>query len=144
AEAGSRALQFLGMVGAGGIRQNLRQAERAVRAWLGALPAQGAATTDGCCRAGEGQSARRSGPSTCPGEEGSKGRSSESTRSIPMTRRREPSLTPLERQLLKALKAAKDHLDYCGYGDNWERQCAQAAKLEQTIDAAIEAAGERA
>lgn len=49
-------------------------------------------------------------------------------------------LTPLEKQLLKALKLASEHLDYCGYGDRWERECAQAAKLEEKIAAAIEAA----
>ena len=24
--------------------------------------------------------------------------------------------------LVNALKASKDHLEYCGYGDSWERQ----------------------
>lgn len=43
----------------------------------------------------------------------------------------------VEKQLLDALKATKEHLDYCGYGDQWERECAQAQGLEQQIDAAI-------
>lgn len=46
----------------------------------------------------------------------------------------------LEQQLLEALVAASDHLDYTGYGDSWERECAQASKLEEKIHAAIEAA----
>jgi hypothetical protein len=25
--------------------------------------------------------------------------------------------------LTETLQRASDHLDYCGYGDNWERQC---------------------
>ena len=49
-------------------------------------------------------------------------------------------LTPLETQLLEALRAASEHLDYCGYGDKWERECAKAAGLEKQINAAIEAA----
>jgi hypothetical protein len=40
-------------------------------------------------------------------------------------------------ELVAALKAAKDHLDYCGYGDRWERECAKEAKLEQQIDNAL-------
>lgn len=51
-------------------------------------------------------------------------------------------LTPLERQLAEALQAAKQHLDYVGYGDSWERECAEASKLEEKIDNALEAAGE--
>lgn len=39
--------------------------------------------------------------------------------------------------LLAALKAARDHLNYCGYGDKWERECARAAGLEVQIDTAI-------
>jgi hypothetical protein len=36
-------------------------------------------------------------------------------------------------KLTKALKVASDHLDYCGYGDSWERECARAAKLPEQI-----------
>ncbi len=39
--------------------------------------------------------------------------------------------------LLDALKAASDHLDYCGYGDSWERECAYESKLPQQIEEAI-------
>ena len=43
--------------------------------------------------------------------------------------------------LLEALKAASEHLDYCGYGDSWERECAVEAGLEKQIAAAIKRAG---
>ncbi len=42
--------------------------------------------------------------------------------------------------LLEALKAASDHLDYCGYGDSWERECAVASGLEKQIEDALEKA----
>lgn len=52
-------------------------------------------------------------------------------------------LSPLEKKLATALKHAKEHLDYCGYGDKWERECAEAMfkgkGLEAHIDAALEA-----
>lgn len=54
------------------------------------------------------------------------------------------SLTPLETKLLAALEAAGEHLDYCGYGDAWERECAEAAKLREQIEEAIQAAQEAA
>lgn len=41
--------------------------------------------------------------------------------------------------LLDALTEAQSHLDYCGYGDNWERECADAKKLPKQIDDAVEA-----
>lgn len=40
--------------------------------------------------------------------------------------------------LRDALQLASDHLDYCGYGDAWERECAEAAGLEKTISDALE------
>jgi len=40
-------------------------------------------------------------------------------------------------QLHAALKAASDHLDYCGYGDNWERECARASGIEKQIEDAL-------
>lgn len=40
-------------------------------------------------------------------------------------------------QLRKALQAASDHLDYCGYGDRWERECAQEMKLREEIETAL-------
>jgi glutamine synthetase type III len=49
-------------------------------------------------------------------------------------------LTPLEQQLLEALREAQEHLEYCGYGDKWERECAKEAGLEKKIKAAIDAA----
>lgn len=42
--------------------------------------------------------------------------------------------------LFDALKDAAGHLDYVGYGDSYERECADLAKLPQRIDAALEAA----
>jgi hypothetical protein len=39
--------------------------------------------------------------------------------------------------LRQALRAAIDHLDYTGYGDNWERECAMEAKLPETLEAAM-------
>lgn len=46
-------------------------------------------------------------------------------------------LRALVKTLTEALTAAYQHLDYCGYGDRWERQCAQYAKLPETIQQAI-------
>ena len=43
----------------------------------------------------------------------------------------------LIKMLGEALSAAQDHLDYCGYGDSWERECAKQAKLPEQINAAI-------
>lgn len=39
--------------------------------------------------------------------------------------------------LYEALKEAVQHLDYCGYGDSWERECAREAKLPERLDAAL-------
>lgn len=46
-------------------------------------------------------------------------------------------LRSINAELLEALKAAQQHLDYCGYGDSWEHECAKASGLEKQIDAAI-------
>ena len=54
------------------------------------------------------------------------------------------ALTPIEKMLLEALHDAQDHLDYCNYGDNWERECAREAKLPEKIEAAIAAAQAKA
>lgn len=43
----------------------------------------------------------------------------------------------LAEDLAKALDAAVTHLDYCGYGDNWERECAHAAELPSKLEAAL-------
>ena len=40
--------------------------------------------------------------------------------------------------LKTALREAHDHLEYCGYGDSWERECAQASNLDETITRALE------
>lgn len=45
--------------------------------------------------------------------------------------------------LAEALIAASDHLDYCGYGDNWENECARESGLEEQIEAAIKAYKEK-
>ena len=39
------------------------------------------------------------------------------------------------RKLYEALIAARDHLDYCGYGDSWERECSEG--LPQQIEEAL-------
>jgi len=44
--------------------------------------------------------------------------------------------------LLKALILAKKHLDYCDYGDEWERECAKENKLSDKIQQAINKAEE--
>lgn len=43
-----------------------------------------------------------------------------------------------QKGLLKALKAAAAHLDWAGYGDSYERKCANDAKLPEHIQSAIE------
>ena len=43
-------------------------------------------------------------------------------------------------KLFKALDAANNHLEYCGYGDTWARACAQEDKLSEKIDDALRAA----
>ena len=45
-------------------------------------------------------------------------------------------------QLVHALKEARDHLVYCGYGDPWERECAKEGGLEDLIEKTLE--GEKA
>lgn len=40
-------------------------------------------------------------------------------------------------ELLEVLEAAKEHLDYVGYGDSWERECAHDARLPERIESAI-------
>lgn len=37
-------------------------------------------------------------------------------------------------KLYTALNSAKDHLEYCGYGDSWERECAEGLE-DQIIQA---------
>jgi len=45
-------------------------------------------------------------------------------------------------ELLEALQEASDHLDYIGYGDSYERECAESSGLESKISNAIDNAGE--
>ena len=40
-------------------------------------------------------------------------------------------------RLVGALGAARAHLEYCGYGDSYERECAKQEKLPQLIDEAL-------
>lgn len=47
----------------------------------------------------------------------------------------------LVERLKETLLAAQSHLDYCGYGDKWERECAREEKLEERINDALSAAG---
>jgi hypothetical protein len=47
-------------------------------------------------------------------------------------------VTALEKQLYTALKEAHAHLEYCNYGDEWERSCAEG--LDKQIRAALDAA----
>lgn len=47
----------------------------------------------------------------------------------------------LVKMLTDALAAAYEHLEWCGYGDSYERECARESKLEETILTALEAAG---
>lgn len=47
-------------------------------------------------------------------------------------------LTPREQALYHALQEAKEHLEYIGWGDSWERSCAREAKLPELVDAALE------
>lgn len=42
------------------------------------------------------------------------------------------------KRLHDALQHASDHLEYCGYGDNWERECAMDSKLPEEIRAALD------
>jgi hypothetical protein len=37
----------------------------------------------------------------------------------------------------EALLEAQEHLEYCGYGDSWERECAMSSGLPETIDSAV-------
>ena len=51
------------------------------------------------------------------------------------------------KEVVEIAEALRDHLDYCGWGDSWERECAEADNLSGRADAAItkgQAAIERA
>ncbi len=36
-----------------------------------------------------------------------------------------------------ALTEARDHLEYCGYGDSWERECALDGGMDKRLDEAV-------
>ena len=57
---------------------------------------------------------------------------------ITQQRREAKDLRKQVKLLREALTDAKAHLDYCGYGDAWEREIARAQKLEEKIDRALE------
>lgn len=40
-------------------------------------------------------------------------------------------------ELVEALELAKEHLEYIGYGDRYERECARDEKLPEKIEAAL-------
>lgn len=42
------------------------------------------------------------------------------------------------KEIAEALQAAVEHLDYCGYGDSYERECAREDKLPEKLEAALE------
>lgn len=44
----------------------------------------------------------------------------------------------LAQDLFTLLGEAVAHLDYTGYGDSWERECADASKLPERLDAVLE------
>lgn len=46
----------------------------------------------------------------------------------------------LIKKLYEALHASYSHHSYCGFGDSWERECAEAQGLEDKITDALEAA----
>lgn len=43
------------------------------------------------------------------------------------------------KQLVDALEAAEAHLDWIGWGDSYERECAREAKVPEQITKALEA-----
>jgi hypothetical protein len=42
------------------------------------------------------------------------------------------------RMIRDALEAAYEHLEYCGYGDSWERECAMDSGLDIKLKEALE------
>ena len=59
---------------------------------------------------------------------------------VEMLVRRDAKITELQeevRQLREALQKAKEHLEYCNYGDSWERECAYNDKLPEKIEKAL-------
>ena len=60
------------------------------------------------------------------------------TANVEKVAQRRDQLQVVGKELFDALKQAQEHLDYCGYGDRWERECADAAKLPNVIQSAIQ------
>lgn len=55
-------------------------------------------------------------------------------------------IATLEASLKEAvdmLKEAHDHLEYCGYGDKWERECAREDKLDERIVSVLQKYSEK-
>ena len=50
----------------------------------------------------------------------------------------------ITQKLLAVLKKAQTHLEYCGYGDTYEKECAMAEKLPEQIADVIKEAEEYA
>lgn len=44
--------------------------------------------------------------------------------------------------LEEALTAARNHLEFCDYGDSWESECAYAQGLPSLIEAALQETGQ--
>lgn len=51
-------------------------------------------------------------------------------------------MTQLEKNLFKALQLAVEHLEWTGYGDSWERECATFSKLPERLNTALQEAEE--
>lgn len=69
------------------------------------------------------------GPTAAPGWDGRPPRKSEP---VPNQSESPPTLREM-------LIAAKDHLEWTGYGDKYERECAREDRLEEKIQAALDA-----
>jgi hypothetical protein len=48
------------------------------------------------------------------------------------------NIEEIAKLLYEALKEAREHLEYCNYGDTWERECAREDKLPEKIKKAEE------
>lgn len=41
-------------------------------------------------------------------------------------------------EIIDCLEMAYEHLEYCGWGDNWERECAIHNKMPEQIEKSIQ------